>query len=111
KQTVEQPLAPTIVSEPTPPPRQEEILPEPPRRAPVTLAPAESHIEQRAPTAPPTIRVAPTDGNAAVLGIFLEVLSMQLTSQLQMGAIRARPASLTASLRLQSAAARSAIPA
>jgi hypothetical protein len=36
---------------------------------------------------------------------------MQLTSQLQMGAIRARPASLTASLRLQSAAARNAIPA
>ena len=34
---------------------------------------------------------------------------MQLTSQLQMGAIRARPASLIASLRLQSAAARSAI--
>jgi hypothetical protein len=35
---------------------------------------------------------------------------MQLTSQLQMGAIRARPASLTASLRLQSASARAAIP-
>src|SRR5437764_12418735 len=69
KQTVEEPLAPTMVSEPTPPTRQEEILLEPPRRAPVTLAPAESHIEQRAPTAPPTIRVAPTDGNAAVLGI------------------------------------------
>jgi hypothetical protein len=55
--------------------------------------------------------VAPTDGSAAVVGIFLEVLSMQLTSQLQMGAIRARPASLTASLRLQSATARNAIPA
>ena len=111
KQTVEEPLAPTILSEPTPPPLQEEILPEPPRRAPITLAPAESQIEQRAPTVASAIRVAPTDGNAAVLGIFLEVLSMQLTSQLQMGAIRARPASLTASLRLQSAAARSAIPA
>src|SRR5205814_8232747 len=36
---------------------------------------------------------------------------MQLTSQLQMGAIRARPSSLTASLRVQSATARSAIPA
>ena len=35
---------------------------------------------------------------------------MQLTSQLQMGAIRARPISLTASLRLESATARSAIP-
>ena len=55
------------------------------------------------------VRVAPTDGNTAVVGIFLEVLSMQLTSQLQMGAIRARPASLIASLRLESAAARIAI--
>jgi hypothetical protein len=36
---------------------------------------------------------------------------MQLTSQLQMGAIRARPSSLIASLRLESATARSAIPA
>ena len=111
KHVEEETLAPTILSEPTPPPLQEEIVPEPPRRAPATLAPAESHFEQRAPAAPPTIRVAPTDGNAAVLGIFLDVLSMQLTSQLQMGAIRARPSSLTASLRLQSAAARSAIPA
>src|SRR5207249_10490814 len=76
-----------------------------------TLAPTESHIEQHTPTHAPTIRVAPTDGSAAVLGLFLEVLSMQLTSQLQMGAIRARPASLTASLRLESATARSAIPA
>jgi CheY-like chemotaxis protein len=109
EQSEEETLAPTILSEPAPPPLQEEIVPEPPRRAPVTLAPAESHFEQRAPAAAPTIRVAPTDGNAAVLGIFLEVLSMQLTSQLQMGAIRARPSSLTASLRLQSAAARSAI--
>ena len=36
---------------------------------------------------------------------------MQLTSQLEMGALRARPSSLTASLRLQSAVARNAIPA
>jgi DNA-binding response OmpR family regulator len=110
KQAEEEPLAPTILSEPTPLPPQAEILPEPPRRAPTTLAPAEHHIEQRAPEVAPTIRVAPTDGNGAVLGLFLEVVSMQLTSQLQMGAIRARPASLTASLRLESATARNAIP-
>jgi hypothetical protein len=116
KQTDEESLAPTIFdSEPTAsplPPKQEtpiqrQSLPLPPP----TLAPAESHIEHHAPAGPPAIRVAPTDGSAAVLAIFLEVLSMQLTSQLQMGAIRARPASLTASLRLQSAAARNAIPA
>ena len=73
------------------------------------LAPIQAHIERHTPVAAPPIRVAPADGNAAVLGIFLEVLSMQLTSQLQMGAIRARP-SLIASLRLMSATARKAIP-
>src|ERR1700737_1932007 len=78
---------------------------------PTTLAPAESHIAHHAPTALPTIRVSPTEGNGAVLALFLEVVSMQLTPQLQMGAIRSRPASLSASLRLQSAATRNAIPA
>ena len=115
KLTDDEPLEPIIFeSEPTPlPPPKKEIPTERQSRKlpPTTLAPAESHIEHHAPTGPPTIRVAPTDGSAAVLGIFLEVLSMQLTSQLQMGAISARPASLTASLRLQSAAARNAVPA
>ncbi|HXP34765.1 MAG TPA: response regulator [Chthoniobacterales bacterium] len=115
KQTEKETLAPTIFDyEPTPPsPPKEEISIERQSRAvpPTTLAPAESHIEYQTPTGPPTIRVAPTDGNGAVLDLFLEVVSMQLTPQLQMGAIRARPASLTASLRLQSAAARNAIPA
>ena len=112
KQIEERPPAPAI-SEPAPtlPSLQKEIVAEPPTRPPETLAPVESHIEEHALTTVPTIRVAPADGNAAVLGLFLEVVSMQLTSQLQMGAIRARPASLTASLRLQSAAARHAIPA
>ncbi len=112
KQIEERPPAPAISEPaPTPPSLQKEIVAEPPRRPPETLAPIESHIEEHALTTVPTIRVAPADGNAAVLGLFLEVVSMQLTSQLQMGAIRARPASLTASLRLQSAAARHAIPA
>jgi len=115
KPTEEEPVAPIIFEpQPTPlPPPKKEIPTERQSRAlpPATLAPVESHIEHHAPTGSPAIRVAPTDGNAALLGIFLEVLSMQLTSQLQMGAIRARPASLTASLRLQSAATRTAIPA
>jgi len=131
KQIEERPPAPAI-SEPAPtPPPEKEIATERQGRAvpPTALAPVESHIEEHVPTTAPapapakshteqpvpttisTIRVAPADGNAAVFGLFLEVVSMQLTSQLQMGAIRARPASLTASLRLQSAAARHAIPA
>ena len=114
RQIEERPRAPAI-SEPAPMPPplpEKEITTERQGRAvpPATLAPVESHIEEHAPTTVPAIRVAPADGNAAVLGLFLEVVSMQLTSQLQMGAIRARPASLTASLRLQSASARAAIP-
>jgi len=99
-------------SRPSPPPPQKKIAVEPTPRLHVapTLAPLQSHIERHAPTAPTAVRVAPTDGNAAILGIFLEVLSMQLTSQLQMGAIRARPSSMIGSLRLESASARSAIP-
>ncbi len=101
---------------PTPVKLEEKIAPPEPAARVVTsptLAPAQAHFERHAtaPISPPAVRIAPTDGNGAILGLFLEVLSMQLTSQLQMGAIRARPASLTASLRLQSAAARNAIPA
>jgi DNA-binding response OmpR family regulator len=95
---------------PTPPPPRQEVAPPPVvAREPVRI-PIEPRTEVRRPAeTTPAIRVAPTDGSGAILGLFLEVLSMQLTSQLQMGAIRARPASLMASLRLESATARSAI--
>jgi DNA-binding response OmpR family regulator len=100
---------------PPPPPPKPRIAPAPRPKPAIptpTLAPVQSHIERHTPApVPPAVRVRPADGSSAVLGLFLEVLSMQLTSQLQMGAIRARPASLTASLRLDSAAARGAIPA
>jgi hypothetical protein len=102
--------APTVLTPAAPtPPAPPAAAPPKSAAAPPSLKPAEPHIERHAPVAPATIRVAPTDGNAAVLGMFLEVLSMQLTSQLQMGAIRARPSSLTASLRLQSSATRTAL--
>jgi CheY-like chemotaxis protein len=101
--------------EPAPPPPKPEVTPQPPTGAfrEPTVAPAPPQIEERRPQIATTsaVRVAPSDGSGAVLGLFLEVLSMQLTSQLQMGAIRARPASLIASLRLESATARNAIPA
>src|SRR5207237_1754079 len=48
----------------------------------------------------PAVRMAGAGENDAVLGLFLEVMSMQLTPQLQMGTIRAKPASLTVSLHL-----------
>jgi hypothetical protein len=100
---------------PPPPPPRPAVAPPPPTR-PVQepiAAPAQPQIEERKLPIVTTsaVRVAPTDGSGAVIGLFLEVLSMQLTSQLQMGAIRARPASLIASLRLESATARNTIPA
>lgn len=106
--------APAPVAPPPPPPAppRQQIAPPPAAVREPARIPIEPRIEVRKPVeTAPAIRVAPTDGSGAILGLFLEVLSMQLTSQLQMGAIRARPASLMASLRLQSAAARSAIPA
>lgn len=108
-------IAPVVEpAPPPPPPPKQEMKPVPSARIirEPSPPPVERWIEERKPSAAPSpIRIAPTDGSTAVLGIFLEVLSMQLTSQLQMGAIRAQPASLTASLRLESATARNAIPA
>jgi DNA-binding response OmpR family regulator len=78
------------------------------------LAPEEfaiSRSQRPAPTPPMTIPVAATGSSDTVLGLFLEVLAMQLTPQLQMGAIRAKPASLIASLHLPSSAVRKALPA
>ena len=96
---------------PAPRPRQE-IAPPPAVAREAVRIPIEPRAEVRKTTeTSPAIRVAPADGRGATLGLFLEVLSMQLTSQLQMGAMRARPASLMASLRLESATARNAIPA
>jgi DNA-binding response OmpR family regulator len=75
------------------------------------LAPEESAISRLQPAPPITVPVAATGSSDTVLGLFLEVLAMQLTPQLQMGAIRAKPASLIASLHLPSSAVRNAIPA
>jgi DNA-binding response OmpR family regulator len=112
------PLPPPPVQPTTPvPPRQE---PAPRVESPTTitpsLAPSEFEVHRRMAepaTMPvsvaPTVRVAAGEKNDAVLGLYLEVISMQLTPQLQMGAIRAKPTGAVASLQLSSAAAQSAI--
>jgi CheY-like chemotaxis protein len=48
--------------------------------------------------------------NDVVLGLFLEVVSMQFTPQLRMGAVRAKPFSFTVSLHMPSAALRAMLP-
>jgi DNA-binding response OmpR family regulator len=48
--------------------------------------------------------------NDVVLGLFLEVVSMQFTPQLRMGAVRAKPFSFTVSLHMPSATLRAMLP-
>jgi DNA-binding response OmpR family regulator len=86
--------------------------PRAPKARPVeSAAPAPVTPPKVQPLPPPAaIEVTPFEGNEAVLGLFLEVVSMQFTPQLQMGSIRARPASLFVSLHLPSAQLRNAIP-
>jgi hypothetical protein len=65
-----------------------------------------------APPLRPTI-AAPIAGSGVqevVLGLFLEVVSLQLTPSLRMGAIRARPSSQTASLLAVSPELRATLP-
>jgi DNA-binding response OmpR family regulator len=76
-----------------------------------SLAPAESKIMRGgAPIAAPVSASVISTSNDAVFGLFLDVLSMQFTPQLQMGTIRARPSSLTVSLHLPSSALRESLP-
>ncbi len=79
---------------------------------PSISAPFPAKIAPPGPVEAPTFStlVAASGENEVVLGIFLEVLSMQLTPELRMGAIRARPASPTVSLHFLSPAARGALP-
>ena len=93
-------ISPLPAVQPVPP----SPLPPPPR----PVSPPIRTIEPEQPIPRPHLRVV--SDNSAVLGLFLEVVSMQLTQQLQMGAIRAKPASPTVSLHLPSAV-RDSMPA
>lgn len=75
-----------------------------------SLAPAESEMMRSAPATAPVSAPVLSASTNAVFGLFLDVLSMQFTPQLQMGTIRARPSSLTVSLHLPSAALRDSLP-
>ena len=91
------------------PPRKRAPRPAQDRPAPETALaappPAPAIFEPPHVTAAvrPTFRAVAGEANDAVLGVFLEVISMQLTPQLRMGAIRARPVSSAVSLHLSSA--------
>lgn len=87
-----------------PPQRVTPPLPQPVRPAePSHERPMEPHVRlKQAITAP----VVTSVGNEVVMGLFLNVVSMQLTPSLRMGAIRARPSSFTVSLHVSPAALR-----
>jgi DNA-binding response OmpR family regulator len=80
---------------------------------PTIVSPPPTRPAEPVPAAP-TIQTAPapfiSSGQNVVLGLFLEVVSMQFTPQLRMGAVRAKPSSFTVSLHMPSAALREALP-
>jgi hypothetical protein len=104
--------APTIITEQ--PIRHEISVARPSWQMPrPEMAPDVSIVSERTGSSKGPTLSAPvvSDGaNEVVLGLFLEVVSMQLTPSLRMGTIRARPSSLTVSLHVASAALRAALP-
>lgn len=103
---------------PAPPLAEEQAKPPPPlpsvtarpRPAPISsLSPAEPKILRTTSVMAPVSAPVVSTSTEAVLGLFLDVLSMQFTPQLQMGTIRAKPSSPTVSLHLPSSM-RQALP-
>jgi DNA-binding response OmpR family regulator len=131
------PIAPPPAPRPAPPPPVVPVIPpRPPQPLPVTFEQPVPHVISVAPPpvqqiprpgltttlpsrveTPAPIRtgamaapVLTTGANEVVLGLYLEVISLQLTPALRMGTIRAKPSSLTASLHVASPVLRAALP-
>jgi CheY-like chemotaxis protein len=95
------PAAPTPPpEEPSPPapptPTATLLAPSPRARLPVSVAPGALPLEHA--------RIARASSNAVIVGMTLEVVSMQFTATLQMAAIRARPVSRSVALHIDPAA-------
>ncbi len=92
------PPPPPVVPVEYPAPRAVEVaqsaLPRPPIQ---TLAPFPARIGQEPVAAVPVLA---QKANEIVLGLFLEVVSIQLTPSLRLGTLRARPSSQTISLQV-----------
>ena len=107
--------APVFIAAPPPsppkePPQTLDIPPSPSSTlvAPPLVAPLP---RPRAPVAPPQAtpplepaRIAAVPSNAVIVGMLVEVISMQFSPALQMAAIRARPSSRTVSLHIDPSA-------
>ncbi len=105
------PPEPVIAAEQPVPHNIDVAFPEVPARpsaspAPAVLSPHASQL-QRSFAAVPVLGNGPND---MVLGLFLEVTSLQLTPTLRMGTVRARPSSQTVSLQVNSPGLQAALP-
>jgi len=84
-------------------------------KSPAAVIPAQPSKQPESgtttPKAPTFFTPAVSNGrHDVVLGLFLEVVSMQFTPQLQMGAVRARPSSSSVSLHVSPAALPEMLP-
>jgi DNA-binding response OmpR family regulator len=127
------PPAPAPLPPKTPPPAPQPPRPGPTKKQPpvpfehpvphvISVAPPVQQIPRPGLAAMPVSSARPEDTNRitapvltpgmnqVILGLFLEVVSMQLTPALRMGTIRARVSSLTASLHVASPQLRAALP-
>jgi DNA-binding response OmpR family regulator len=103
---VETPKSLAPVSREEKPQRPVASVPAPAKLQPASissLAPAESEMSRTTPVLAKVAAPVISKSTETVLGLFLDVLSMQFTPQLQMGTIRAKPSSPTVSLHLPSA--------
>jgi DNA-binding response OmpR family regulator len=112
------PILPQPEQKPSPTGAKRDLPPLPVRTAEVAAAPATEAVNAGAPvpipgTAPPrqlesvTPRLAP---NEVLLDLPLDVVAMQVNAAFQIGAIRARPASLTVAIEIPALAAKAALP-
>jgi len=91
-----------------PVPQLVEVVQSAPPRPPLqTLAPFPARIGQEPAAAIPVLAQKP---NEIVLGLFLEVVSIQLTPSLRLGTLRARPSSQTISLQVALPALMASLP-
>ena len=97
------PPAPPKPQEILPPPVPVQVVEPPPPPAPIqpthTLRPAEPALfAQSARPRPPAAKVPASNGSTVILGLGMEVISVQFTPRFQIGTIRAKPTARTLSL-------------
>jgi hypothetical protein len=109
-----EPIAPSpeslAASEPTPPPTPAIPTPLPIEPLRPAISPTPASVPAFSTTPVMTAPVISEGPNGVVLSLFLNVVSVQLTPELRMGSIRARPSTGEVSLHVQSPGVRAQLP-